>query len=746
MTEPVIELSSLSRRFGQLVAVDDVSFSVERGSIFGLLGPNGSGKSTIIRMLLGILPPSSGRASVLGLDVAQQAEAIKPGVGYMSQQFSLYADLTVLENLNFYGRIYGLNAKRLAERRAAVTELAGIGDRLDQIAGTLSGGWKQRLALACSLIHEPDVLFLDEPTAGIDPVARRELWDLLFELSGRGVTLLVTTHYMDEAERCTEVGYLYLSKLLVLGKPETLKQLPLVTPPGTTRFELKVPSPTVQLARARKIAGVRDATLFGEKLHLLTDQSLQPDQMREQLGLDISEFDIQSADPSLEDVFVTLTSMAVKQGPDVVLAPVPMEPEPVDLATTIGSEPTKKFIEEPNDQTNRRLPVISPRRGRELNGLWAILVKEFVHIRRQPTTLFFMFVVPLIQTIIFGYAINTKIENIPTVVLNLDGRTESLLLVEKLRNTRRFKIVKRVFDQSSFDQSIRAGRAKVGVIIPPNFSDRLLHGEQSHVQVLIDGSDSQVASTAQNSAQLLGQNISIELARRKGEAIQLAPARNAEGQGTLAIEVRTRLLYNPDLESSHFFVPGLIGVILQLVTLFLTSFAVVRERELGTLEQLFVTPVGRTGLILGKLVPYAIVGFVELLILLVAMIYLFGVPVNGSIPVLISLSLLFTVCSLGLGLFISTIAKTQMEAFQLAFIVTLPSILLSGFVFPRAEMPLPIYYASFALPATYFIEILRGIILRGAEFADLLPSVVGLSICCFFALVGSVMRFKKQLG
>ena len=244
------------------------------------------------------------------------------------------------------------------------------------------------------------------------------------------------------------------------------------------------------------------------------------------------------------------------------------------------------------------------------------------------------------------------------------------------------------------------------MIVPPNFSERLLLGEQAYVQVLIDGSDSQVASTAQSTAQLLGQNISIQKARSKGEALQLAPARDSEGRAVLPIEVRTRLLYNPDLDSSHFFVPGLIGVILQLVTLFLTSFAIVRERELGTLEQLFVTPVGRTGLMLGKLIPYATVGMVEVLIMLVVMIYVFGVPINGSILLLFWLSMLFTVCSLGLGLFISTIAKTQLEGFQLAFIIMLPSILLSGFVFPRAEMPLPIYLISFALPATYFIEIL----------------------------------------
>ncbi len=502
---------------------------------------------------------------------------------------------------------------------------------------------------------------------------------------------------------------------------------------------MKVPAATAQLADVRKIPGVHDATLFGEKLHLLADETLTPERLRFELGLEPHEFEMRPTAPSLEDVFVTLTKLANQLGPEAVIASQPGA-EVLDVSAERESARVKK------SETGSTRESSTKRRSLGLNGLWAILIKEFVHVRRQPTTLFFMFIVPLIQTIIFGYAINTQIENVPTVVLDLDGRTQSQLLVERFTNTRRFEFVEHAFDQMAFDRAIRSGRAQVGVIIPPDFSEQLLYGEQAHIQVLIDGSDSQVASTAQSTAQLLGQTISIEMARRKGDALQLAPARNSDGEGTLAVEVRTRLLYNPDLDSSHFFVPGLIGVILQLVTLFLTSFAIVRERELGTLEQLFVTPVSRTGLMLGKLTPYAMVGLVELLVLLVAMIFVFEVPINGSVAMLVGLSLLFIICSLGLGLLISTIAKTQMEAFQLAFVVMLPSILLSGFMFPRAEMPLPIYLISFGLPATYFIEILRGIILRDANFADLTPAVVGLAACCVVVLVASVLRFRKRLA
>ncbi len=305
--DSTIATEGLTRKFGDFVAVREVSLRVPRAAIYGFLGPNGSGKSTVIRMLCGVLRPSGGRGTVLGYDVARQSEQVKRRIGYMSQKFSLYADLTVTENVDFYGRIYGLPRAQLQRRRGALFELCGLGSFEQQLAGTLSGGWKQRLALACALLHEPDVLFLDEPTAGIDPVARRELWDLLFELSGRGVTLFVTTHYMDEAERCTHVGYIYLARLIVTGQPAELKKLPDVTPPGTRRVEITCSGATAALPHLRGMSGVRDATLFGETVHVLVDEQVPDGQLTAALGQGCEHAGVRPIAPTLEDVFVTLS-------------------------------------------------------------------------------------------------------------------------------------------------------------------------------------------------------------------------------------------------------------------------------------------------------------------------------------------------------------------------------------------------------------------------------------------------------
>src|SRR3984893_4144747 len=307
--DAMIECEGLTKRFGAFTAVDHVSFSVGKGSIFGFLSPNGSAKSTVIRMVCCILKPTEGAARIGGHDIIKEGEAIKEMIGYMSQKFSLYDELTANENLIFSGKLYGLSGRALTQRRDELIALTHLEPYLDKRAALLSGGWRQRLAMACSLMHKPTVLFLDEPTAGTDPGARRELWDLLFEFAGQGMTLFVTTHYMDEAERCDHVGYIYMSKLIVWGEPDELKQMPEVSPPGTRRLDVTCDHVTTALRAVHELPGVRSATVFGQSMHLLVDQNLAESEIEAKLhGVGISHAEIHEIGPSLEDVFVTLSA------------------------------------------------------------------------------------------------------------------------------------------------------------------------------------------------------------------------------------------------------------------------------------------------------------------------------------------------------------------------------------------------------------------------------------------------------
>jgi ABC-2 type transport system ATP-binding protein len=295
-----IDARGVTIRFGNFTAVNRASLTVSQGEVFGLLGPNGSGKTTLIRGLCGLLPLAEGEAIVLGRNVTVDAERVRAQIGYMSQKFSLYEDLTARENMDFYTGIYGLSPTQARERKDELILLAGLSPYLERRAGRLSGGWKQRLALVCALLHKPKLLFLDEPTAGIDPVARRDLWNLLFRLSAEGISLVVTTHYMDEAERCARVGYIYLANLLAVGTPRQLKETYDVTPPGTHWLEIHAKDYAGLLERLRDRPGVRQATIFGQSIHALVDKN----RALTDLGPDVT---IMDTEPSLEDVFVALS-------------------------------------------------------------------------------------------------------------------------------------------------------------------------------------------------------------------------------------------------------------------------------------------------------------------------------------------------------------------------------------------------------------------------------------------------------
>jgi len=305
---PAIVAENLVRTYGAFKAVDGVSFQVQQGEVFGFLGPNGSGKTTVIKMLTGILPLTSGRGFVDGIDVTADPDAVKQRIGYMSQKFSLYDDLTVLENLRFYAQIYGLRGEDAKRKIEQTMQQNAIEPYRDRSAGKLSGGWKQRLALSCAMMHGPKILYLDEPTAGIDPVARRKLWDLLFELSGQGITFFVTTHYMDEAERCGHLAYIYYGKLIADGTPDTLREIPEVSPPGTQRFEITTKDVTTALRRARTLPFMRSATIFGRSIHALMQDTITKAELERELEhVGVHADEIRPLMPDLEDVFVELT-------------------------------------------------------------------------------------------------------------------------------------------------------------------------------------------------------------------------------------------------------------------------------------------------------------------------------------------------------------------------------------------------------------------------------------------------------
>jgi ABC-type multidrug transport system ATPase subunit/ABC-type multidrug transport system permease subunit len=704
-----LEIQDVTIRFGSYTAVDRVSFSVEPGEVFGLLGPNGSGKTTLIRAACGLIPLAGGSAYVLGEKVGANAELIRQQVGYMSQKFALYSDLTVTENIDFYAGIYGLSANETRLRKQELIDLVGLGRFLDRRAGRLSGGWKQRLALVCSLLHRPRLVFLDEPTAGVDPVARRELWDLLFRLAGTGITLVVTTHYMDEAERCRRVGYLYNSKLLAVGTPRELKDLSVVNPAGTRRLEITGGNVAELLTRFQGQPGVREATILGESVHALVDQGFSSANLQNQ-GLNV-----RPADANLEDVFVSL-ARAQTATPDA------LKPSPAAAPTLVPA---------PQRPHQPRLAV----RANPQAGFWRRLLpvarKEVIHILRDPMTLFFTLFIPILELFLLGYAIDTNVRHVRTVILDQAGTQESRQLLEKFENSEDFTIVARVFSDVEMSRAIVSGKARVGVKIPSDYSERLQAGQTAQLLVLVDGSESSVASEAVNVGNAIALRESLE---------------RALGGRALPVDSRPRVLFNPDTRSANFFIPGLMVVLCQMMATMLAATAIVREKETGTLEQLFMTPVRSLELVIGKMAPYLVLTFAEFCVIAFLMVVFFGVPIHGQFFTLLTLTLPFVLTMLGFGLLISTRSSTRDAAMQMAMGTILPSVFLSGYIFPIDSMPLFFRWISQVVPTTWLVDASRGVILRGTGAEDLWLHALVLWAMAFTSLIVSSLRFRKQIA
>jgi len=351
--------------------------------------------------------------------------------------------------------------------------------------------------------------------------------------------------------------------------------------------------------------------------------------------------------------------------------------------------------------------------------------KEFIQMRRDRLTLGMMIGLPAIQLALFGYAIRTEVRHLPTVIMDESRSTESRSLVDAMRNTGNFEIIGEARSRDEIRLRIEAGAVRAALIIPPDFANDLKRGRQAQAQMIVDAADPLASTAAITAASLAG----------RASAVTRAP-----------IDVRVRPWYNPALKSSTYIVPGLVGLLLSITLIVITSMAIVRERERGTLEQLVVTPIGKTSLMLGKIVPFAVVGYVQMTVIITLGKLLFRIPLNGSLLLLYVLSLAFIVANLGLGLFVSTIAQTQAQAMQLSFFFMLPNILLSGYMFPREAMPVPAQWIGLLLPLTWYLKILRGILLRGAGFARMWQEAFVLAICGIAVVSLSVRRFSKTIG
>ena len=367
-------------------------------------------------------------------------------------------------------------------------------------------------------------------------------------------------------------------------------------------------------------------------------------------------------------------------------------------------------------------------------GLGAILFKEFITVLRDPMTLFFMLFPPLIEMIAFGYALDNDVKHMAMAILNEDRTVESRQFLDRFVNTETFRIVGEVQNVEQLASEIRKGRAYVGLQIPPHFTRDLRAGHPAQVQMLIDGSNSTTALQALNTALGVALTQSVEMMMRES------------GRRTVPIEVRPQMLYNPTMRSPNFFVPGVIGVVLQIGTTFATAMAVVRERERGTLEQLLVSPLSRWGLMLGKLVPYLCIGMLMAILLFAIMRFVFAVPIAGSVVAMMLSTLVYVFALLSLGLLVATKAENQMQALQMSMTFIMPSVFFSGFIFPRETMPWIFYAIGALLPTTYFIDLMRAIILRGASFLEYWPALGIMSVMAVLLFCVCALRFRKKIG
>ena len=653
--EVAIEAQGLTMRFGDFVAVDHVDFRIRRGEIFGFLGSNGCGKSTTMKMLTGLLPASEGDAWLFGQKVNPKDIETRRRVGYMSQAFSLYGEQTVRQNLVLHARLFHVPEAQVPGRVQAMVERFGLQEEIDSLPDALPLGLRQRLSLAVAMVHQPELLILDEPTSGVDPVARDNFWRLLIELSRRDrVTIFISTHFMNEAERCDRISLMHAGKVLVSAKP-------------------------ADIATQRGAGSLEQAFIA-----------------------------------YLEDASGTRRAAPAERTP----APAPT-PGATEAAPARHAEP----------------PAAPPRRsffslGRALSYMW----RETLELRRDPVRATLALLGTALLMFIIGYGISMDVEDLSYAVLDHDQTLLSQNYTLNLAGSRYFIEKPPLRSHAELDQRMRSGELALAIEIPPGFARDLQHGRSVQVAAWVDGAMPMRAETVRGYVGAMHQMWLADLAQQR-LGVRLAAASSVE----------TRFRYNPDVRSLPAMVPAVIPLLLMLIPAMLTALSVVREKELGSIINLYVTPVTRTEFLLGKQLPYIALAMFNFLLMTALAVTVFDVPLKGSFATLALAALVFVVSSTGIGLLASTFTRSQISAMFVTMIGTLiPSIQYAGLINPVSSLEGVGAFVGRIFPATHFLTISRGVFSKALDLGSLLPSFWPLLIAAPVIVGTAILLLRKQ--
>lgn len=641
--EIAIEARGLTMRFGNFVAVDHVNFRIARGEIFGFLGSNGCGKSTTMKMLTGLLPASEGEAWLFGQPVDPKDIATRQRVGYMSQAFSLYSELSVRQNLELHARLFHIPDGEIPGRVAEMCERFMLTEVEDALPADLPLGIRQRLSLAVAVIHRPEMLILDEPTSGVDPVARDMFWQLMVDLARQDqVTIFISTHFMNEAERCDRISLMHAGKVLASDTPQALVE--------------------------------------------------------------------QRGSNSLEEAFIAWLKEA---------------------------QPSSPVPEEPTSAVASHSGHTAPRQAFSLRRLFSYSRREALELRCDPVRSTLALLGTVILMFIMGYGISMDVEDLRFAVLDRDQTLSSQGWSQNLAGSRYFIEQAPLHSYDELDRRMRDGELAVAIEIPPNFGRDIARGTPVQIGVWVDGAMPNRAETVRGYVQAMHLAWLQEMAGR-----QSSPQRD-----TSLISIETRYRYNPDVKSLPAIVPAVIPLLLMMIPAMLSALSVVREKELGSIINLYVTPTTRSEFLLGKQLPYIVLGMFNFFLLCALSVFVFGVAHKGSFLTLTLAALLYVTIATGLGLLISTFMKSQIAAiFGTAIITLIPATQFSGMIDPVASLEGPGRWIGQIYPTSHFLTIARGTFSKALNISDLWGSFIPLLIAVPLVLGLSVLLLKKQEG